>query len=186
MLPWFSPDAAINKNKLGGDAVKTKSWSALVAMAFLIIGLSVSPLAASQYLGEVSWAFHQTYSYPPNEGDGTIIAGISRVGGSYYEIQGQINGATLSGGGVLVGSNLILSGTMTEEETGTTTFHGSMIFRMVIDKSSFGGTFRFSNYCFSTPDNQWGQSYTGGTLTVIGNPIPLVPNSQPSSLLLLE
>jgi hypothetical protein len=114
--------------------VKSFSISILAAAAFLIMGLGVSSLEASQYLGEVIWNGQDS-----DGGAFTMKAGLSRVGDSYYEIQGQkIDSAVsiFSGGGVLVGSNLIL--TVTQTPTDKQRFG---VLQITIDKTTCNGTF---------------------------------------------
>ena len=95
--------------------MKVRSFSVLkwVIAAVMVLGIGVAPLQASQYLGEVTWNGQDDVGH-------TFIvkAGISRVGGSYYEIQGQVPDspeglAIFAGGGVLVGDNVIFSVSMT-------------------------------------------------------------------------
>jgi hypothetical protein len=74
--------------------MKPNSFSiSILAAAIIIMGVLAAPLQASQYLGEVTWDY---------SGDGTFKVGISKVGGSYYEVQGQAvtpNGTIIFSGG---------------------------------------------------------------------------------------
>jgi hypothetical protein len=121
--------------------MKAKSWSVLMAASFLVMGLTFSPLAASEYLGEVTWNGVDNAQHTF-----TVKAGISKVGGSYYEVQGQIlnppggGPAIFSGGGVLVGTNLILTAAMTMKSGNQT-----MVMQITIDQSTFSGNFWFVN-----------------------------------------
>jgi len=119
-----------------------------MAAAFLIMGLSVAPLAASQYLGEVTWNGVDSDGHTI-----TIKAGLSRVGGSYYEVQGQVpdapgGRAIFSGGGVLVGSNLMLSVAMTQTQASG---NQTMVMQINIDKSTFAGNFWFTPILYYIP-----------------------------------
>ena len=164
--------------------VKAFSVSMMVA-AFIIWGMSVSPLRASQYLGEVTW------NYVDDQGHSfTLKAGLSKAGGSYYEIQGQGNPATgtiiFSGGGTLVGSTLMLSGAATMVETNENgVYHNPSVWRMDLEQSSYNGTMwmvtTWYNPAFSPP---FGQSYDTGVLTKTSGPAN--PALTPSLPLLLD
>jgi len=158
----------------------------LAVVAFLIMGLSVSPLQASQYLGEVTWNGSVT-----GGGSFTMKAAISRVAGSYYEIQGQGTfgsgdpPAIFAGGGVLVGTNLILTATLTQMESKGDGYNDAIVIRVTIDKSTFTGTFWWVNNWYDLTSGHFGQTYTPGTLTCTSTPFPLVPNSQAATSLML-
>lgn len=172
--------------------MRVKSFSVLMAaaVAFLIMGLSVSPLQASQYLGEVTWNCTDSLGH-----DFTMKAGLSRVGGSYYEIQGQaamIPGdppPIFAGGGVLVGTNLILTQTMTQMESKDDGYNNAIVMRVTIAQPTFTGTFWMVNHGgYDLTSGQFvGPTYTTGTLTCTSTPFPLAPNSQAvTSLMLLN
>jgi hypothetical protein len=189
--------------------MKVKSFSIFlrVAAAVMILGLGVAPLQASQYLGEVTWDGQDEEAH-------TFIvkAGISRVGGSYYEIQGQVPNspeglAIFSGGGVLVGDNVIFSVSMTLETKST------LIMQITINKNNNNGTFwirdasfylpngdsRLDSWSEPFPEGTYPQGYylksslwelgdppSTGTLTVKSNPIPLAASITGQLPLLLE
>jgi hypothetical protein len=144
----------------------------MLVAAFMVWGLGVSPLRASQYLGEVTW------NYVDNLGHSfTLKAGLSKVGGSYYEMQGQGNPGNgtiiFPGGGALVGSTLMLSGAATMVETNKDgVYHDPSVWRMDLDQSSLNGTMwmvtNWYNPAFSPP---FGHSYNTGALTKIGGPL---------------
>ncbi len=169
--------------------MKVKSFSVLMvpAVVFLIMGLSVSPLqAAPQYLGEVTWnGTSAGHAF-------TMKAGLSRVGGSYYEIQGQATMATgdpptiFAGGGVLVGTKLILTVTATQIEKKGDTYNNTTVMRVTIAKSTFSGTFWMVNNWYDLTIKQFGHTYTTGTLACTSTVFPLVPNSQAATSLLLN
>jgi hypothetical protein len=123
--------------------LKSFSISILTAMAVLMImGLLTSPLQASQYLGEITW--NATLS-PANGGDTFIVkAGLSKVGGPYYEIQGYIPGvpgggsATFSGGGALVGNTLMLTVNITSQ--GGTKGNQVQVMQFNVDPSNYNGS----------------------------------------------
>jgi hypothetical protein len=177
-----------------------------VAAAVMILGLGVAPLQASQYLGEVTWnALADGHSY-------TVKAGISRVGGSYYEVQGQALGppdgdAIFSGGGVLVGDNLICTVTMTQASQST------VVMQITINKTTNNGDFWLRDAYLYLPQGDEGLNSTSvpfpmgeypqgyrlkssllrlgnppvtGTLTVSGNPIPLAASIAGQLPLLLD
>lgn len=178
-----------------------------VAAAVMILGLGVAPLQASQYLGEVTWNGQDAEGHTF-----TVKAGISRVGGSYYEIQGQVPDspeglAIFSGGGVLVGDNVIFTVTMTLETKST------IIMQINIHRTTNNGTFwlrdayiyiphgdgRLNSWSDPFPMGNYPQGYslksslwelgnppTTGTLTVRGNAIFLAPSITGQLPLLLE
>ena len=158
------------------------SISILAVAAFLILGLGVANLEASQYLGEVTW----TYS-----GGGTIKAGISKVGGSYYEVQGQVanpNGTIIfSGGGALVEETLMLSAVSTQVETNAGgTYHNSTVLQISVDPVTYKGSLWMVTTWYNPAYNPpFGQSYDSGTLDKTGGPSnPAAISSLP--LLLLQ
>jgi hypothetical protein len=162
-------------------------------------------LEASQYLGEVTWNGSQ-----PGVGSFTMTAGLSRVGGAYYEIQGRGASAEssviFSGGGVLLGNTLKLVVTMFgENDTEVSTM------RIIVDKNTLNGTFLQVTTLSYVPQNQLNslsdtlpQTYPAGgninshmnsplgnlpdsgTLTCAGTPIPLTATVAPQLPLLLE
>ena len=159
--------------------------SILAAAAFLVLGLGVANLEASQYLGEITW----TYS---GLGGGTIKAGISKVGGSYYEVQGQAdtpNGPIIfSGGGALVENTFILSGTATlVENNAGGTYYDANIWRITLDKS-YNGTMWIMTTWYNNPavpgPPGFGNSFDTGNLTWVSGPSN--PAAIPQSLLLLQ
>ncbi len=163
--------------------MKVKSISVLMmaAVAFLIMGLSVSPLQASQYLGEIRWTGTNS------EGETiTAKAAISRINGPYYEAQGQAttnSGETdiLVGGGLLVGTQLQLTANVTETTSGA--LKAVSIMRVTINQTTFNATFWQINSWYDGAN--FGANYVTGTLTCTSNPFPLVPNSQAATSLML-
>ncbi|MDD2903047.1 MAG: hypothetical protein PHU44_11510 [Syntrophales bacterium] len=148
--------------------MKVKAFSISIAVAaFMIWGMSVSPLGASQYLGEVTWDY---------SGGGTIKAGISKAGGSYYEVQGQAalpDGTVIfAGGGALVGGTLMLSAVSTQVETNSGgTYHNATTLQISVDPTTYNGSIwmvtNWYNPAFSPP---FGHSYDTGTLTKTSGP----------------
>jgi hypothetical protein len=188
--------------------MKARSFAILrwVLVAVMILGIGVAPLQASQYLGEITWDGQDAESHTF-----TVKAAISRVGGNYYEIQGQVPDspeglAIFSGGGVLVGDNLICAVTMTLESQST------VIMQVTINKNDNNGTFWIRDASFYLPHgderlNSWsdtlptqypgggsirsslwelGNPPTTGTLKVRSNPIPLAPSIVGQLPLLLQ
>jgi len=188
--------------------MKVRSFSILkwVVAAVMILGLGVAPLQASQYLGEVTWngVDHEAHTF-------TVKAGISRVGGSYYEIQGQVLNTPegmgiFSGGGVLVGDNVIFSVSMTVADQST------LIMQVTINKTTNYGTFWIRDASFYLPHgderlSSWSETLpqyypaygsiksslwglgnppVTGTLTVSSNPIPLASSIAGQLPLLLD
>jgi hypothetical protein len=188
--------------------MKVRSFSVLkwVVAAVMVLGLGVAPLQASQYLGEIIWDGQDEEAHTF-----TVKAGISRVGGSYYEIQGQVPDspeglAIFAGGGVLVGDNVIFSVSMTLATQST------MVMQVTINKNDNQGTFwirdaslylphgdtRLDSWSETLPQyypaygsiksSLWelGNPPSTGTLTVRSNPIPLAASITGQLPLLLE
>ena len=189
--------------------MKVRSFSVLKwgVAAVMVLGLGVAPLQASQFLGEVIWDGQDEEAHTF-----TVKAGISRVGGSYYEIQGQVPDspeglAIFAGGGVLVGDNVIFSVSMTLATQST------MVMQVTINKNTNQGTFwirdasfylangdsRLDSWSDPFPEGTYPQGYrlksslwglgsppSTGTLTVRSNPIPLASSITGQLPLLLE
>jgi hypothetical protein len=162
--------------------MKLKSFSiSILAAAVIIMGLLAAPLQASQYLGEVTWDY---------SGGGTVKAGISKAGGSYYEVQGQVvtpNGTIIfSGGGALVDGTLKISAAATMVETNSGgTYHNANTIQINVDPVSYNGSLwmvtTWYNPAYAPP---FGHSYDSGVLTKTGGPSN--PAATPQSLLLLQ
>lgn len=177
-----------------------------VVMAVMILGLGSAPLQASQYLGEATWNGLDEHGFAF-----TVKAGISRVGGSYYEIQGQVPNTPeglgiFSGGGVLVGDNVIFAVTLTLASK------SSLIMQITINKTTNNGTFwlrdaylylphgdgRLDSWSETLPQEypaggsiksslwELGNPPTTGTLTVSSTPITLASSITGQLPLLLE
>ncbi|MBU4231046.1 MAG: hypothetical protein KKF43_00800 [Proteobacteria bacterium] len=152
--------------------MRLKFFSVLMVTlaAVMITVLGVAPIEASQYLGEVTW------NAQGSGGNFTMKAAISRVAGSYYEIQGQVQDAygiaVFSGGGVLVGDNLILTVTATPMDA-----QEAVVMQININKSTNNGFF----YTVKV-----GGPINSGTLTVSGNPIILATSNEGAKMLLLN
>ncbi len=163
--------------------MKVKSISVLMvaALAFLIMGLSVSPLQASQYLGEVSWTGTNSLGKTI-----TAKAAISRVNGPYYEAQGQATTSAgdndmIVGGGLLVGTQLQLTANISETSNGG--IKAISIMRITINQTTFNATFwQISNWSDGT---NFGENFVTGTLTCTSKPFSLTPNSQAATSLML-
>jgi hypothetical protein len=159
------------------------SISILAVAAFLILGLGVAKLEASQYLGEVTWDY---------SGGGTIKAGISKVGGSYYEVQGQAANGTIifSGGGAVVNGKVEISATSTNVETNDGgTYHNATTLRISFDPTTYNGSMWMVTTWYLNPPLPpnsvgFGNSYDTGTLTKTSGPSN--PAVTPLYQLLLE
>ncbi|MEW6658593.1 MAG: hypothetical protein AB1424_08015 [Thermodesulfobacteriota bacterium] len=184
----------------------------LVAAALITMGLRVSSVEASQYLGEVTWTGHDD-----QEGvDFTVKAGISKMGGTYYEVVGQVPSApgggmaVFSGGGVLVSGTIVATVTMTNVNS-----YGkqALVMRLSIDQATFNGSFWLVEPIYQIPHNDpslnsysdpfpqgtyppghilksslysLGNAPTTGTLTLSGQKPNLTPSISSQLPLLLE
>jgi hypothetical protein len=168
--------------------MKVKSFPIFLAVAtVMIMGLLASPLQASQYLGEITWDVVDDLGH-----HFTMKGGISKVGGSYYEVQGQAttSGGTIifTGGGALVGGSYMLSGTATMVETNSGgTYHNANIWRITLDQSYNGVmwmiTTWYNNPAVPGPPG-FGNSYD--TLTLTYQSGPSNPTTAPLLPLLLQ
>jgi hypothetical protein len=171
--------------------MKVKSFSLFLAVAaVMIMGVLAAPLQASQYLGEITWTFTEDGSNKTF----TLKAGLSKAGGSYYEVQGQAapGGQTIifSGGGALVDGTLRLSGAATMEETNSNGHYSdASTWRMNLDPSNYSGTMWMVTTWYLNPPVfpntvGFGNSYDSGTLIKTSG--PLNPAAAPQLPLLLE
>jgi filamentous hemagglutinin family protein len=176
--------------------------------AVMIMVLGVAPIEASQYLGEVTWTGQDSF------GSFTVKAAISRVGGAYYEVQGQVQAEgsiiIFSGGGVVVGSNLILTVTQTMTDPAADRQEAAVM-QISVDKYSNNGTFWALKPIYYIPaqlpshltqplpliypagaslesltERSQGEGVQKGTLTVSGNPIILATSNEGATMLLLN
>ena len=165
-----------------------------VAMFFFVVS-GAAPVAASQYLGQVTWSWHKTTNEKGSTDDyETITAGLFFLGGSYYEVVGggldAINGADYGGGSaMLVGNNFIMTIKKSQDRTDGRKEVG--IFHFVLDKTTFSGTGwaikkRFDPATIGASP-VFIDKYVAGTLTLVGNPPPLGPaTAAPMQLLLSD
>lgn len=111
----------------------------VAAAVFMILGPCVSFPEASTYLGEVTWRGTDAAGHTF-----TIKAGLSKIGGNYYEIVGQCANppdggrVVMSGGGVLVNTTFIATLTLTNSNT-----YGKWVgvMRVTINTATFNGSF---------------------------------------------
>jgi hypothetical protein len=160
----------------------------LVSVLGCFLSAFSSPAAAFQYLGEYTWNVHETVSE-----DGlvdqnfTMTVGLSKVSSTYFQVQGRILKppantlfGIISGGGVLVGDDLLLTINYTlipamEYATG-------QIYAQ-INKTTAAGTFYRIGGQFELPSS-FGQSFSSGDLTIVGK-IPVLASAISSLNLLL-
>jgi hypothetical protein len=189
--------------------MRSKSFPVLMVTlaAVMIMVMGVAPIEASQYLGEVTWTAQDSF------GSFTVKAAISRVAGSYYEVQGQVqaDGSIIifSGGGVLVGSNVILTVTQTMTDPAADRQEAAVM-QISINQFSNNGTFWALKPIYYIPaglpshltnplpaiypggaslesltERSQGEGVQKGTLTVSGNPIILATSNTIGSTMLL-
>ncbi len=152
-----------------------KGRKILVLVGLLSLALLTWPPAGSaQYLGEVIWTATITQKetgpvVPPETA--TLTAGLTRVGGNYYSLQGLVTGipypVVLSGGGVLSGDTLILTSSSGQKEEAHTTKAGSVVY-LAINRTTLNGEFFEVGAKFNTVSRTFQSQYTAGTLTRTG------------------
>jgi hypothetical protein len=177
--------------------MKVKSWSVLMlaAVAFMTMGLSVSPLQASQYLGTFNWqaSITQTDQGPVDPPQTfTVQVALSRVTTGYYLTQGLVNPPddypyVLNGGGVVVTNqgNSVMVLTMSSSQEHTTSWRDTGVMNVRVNPTTFNGSFYEvrTDIDASAASNPFSQAYSLGTLTLQGPPPPLT-SMPPVSLLL--
>ncbi len=169
--------------KVSGRAVV--SVLAMVVTFIFVMHLRVE---AAQYLGQVTWTWHKTQDEKgPTDKTETITLGIFFLGGSYYELVGgslESDSGTQYGGGsaMLVGNNLIMTISGSKDRLDGTQEVG--IFKGQVDKTTFNGTGWLIKKRFNPATLAFIDKYAAGTLTIVGNPIPLNPAMAPLNLLL--
>jgi hypothetical protein len=160
---------------------------ALVVMAsvcLLILGVPGQG-AAQQYLGETTWTVsitqnkHGTVSPPETF---TFTGAVTRMGGTYYTVQGYAtvpsdNPDIVSGGGVLIGNTVYL--TLTHSLLHTDTNRDSAVLHLELDKATLNGTVYDVGHDFDTategPSPVFSDHFSAGTLTRTGPFINLTP-----------
>jgi hypothetical protein len=161
--------------------------SVLALTMMLILGMNPSQAqAAPLYLGQTTWSILITEDTIDPFMVGTTLTltgGITKVGGSYYLFQGTtMYGSTrlvLSGGGILVNSQLILSVTESGESPEGDKSNGVMHF--TLNQSNLSGT--MTDVQKGRVGTGFGQAYLAGTVTRTGPFIPL--NLPPIGALML-
>lgn len=162
----------------------------------LILGLGLLLLtppqpAAAQYLGEVTWTatITETETGPLTVPlTITIKAGITRVGGNYYSVQGQSltsNPYILSGGGVLLGDILYVS-CATSQRSNSTSWQNSGILHAEVNRITLNGSFYEIGRDFDPTYRLFKDHYAAGTLTRTGGLSTLTSSLPGPGLLLLD
>ena len=173
----------------------TVSLVIMGVVGLLLLG-APSP-GAAQYLGETTWTISKTQNEhgevsPPQTK--TLTGAITRMGGPYYTMQGYVDLAPdgpfiVSGGGVLIGSMLYLTLSVSQQHAAPNTSSDTAVMHVELNQAALTGSFFIVWHAFDTSTaglNPIFNSYfTAGTLTRSGPTISLTPGV-PLSLLLLE
>jgi len=174
-----------------------KGTVALVISSAVWLVLLVAPSwAAPQYLGQSTWTISLTQNEDgPASGSATVTAAITRMGGTYYTMQGCIilpddGPVILAGGGVLIGETLYLNLIATQSHTGST-WRDTGVWQVQLNKTTINGTFYEVGHDFLTsssgPSRNFGNHFNMGTITLTGTPIVLSSAlAGPTSLLLMD
>jgi hypothetical protein len=153
--------------------------SVLALTVMFILGMSTFQAQAAsplKYLGQTTWSILITEDTADPFMVGstlTLTGGITKVGDNYYLFEGTtMYGSTrlaLSGGGVLVNSQLILSVTESGESPEGDKSNGVMHF--TLNQSDLSGT--MTDVEVGRVGTGFGHSYLAGTVTRTGPFIPL-------------
>lgn len=160
----------------------------VVAAVLVWWSTALAPHAgASTYLGEFTWNVHETMTEDgPADRNYTMILGLSKISSTHFLVQGKIliPPSTLfqiiSGGGVIVGDNLLLN--LQSVQAPPDYPAGSHVY-VQINKYTCNGTIYHVGPTFLTTSRTFDNSFGSGTLTVVP-PLPVLTSS-PSSLPLL-
>jgi hypothetical protein len=149
------------------------------------------PAAASQFMGEYTWTIHQTLSEDgPMDETYTMIIGLSKVSGTYYQAQGRIIippstlFMILSGGGLMVGDNLLFSFHYVRYPSDPDRSEGMVYFQ--INKTTGNGTFYHLGTNFDTAHGTFNNSFGSGEVTISGKVPVFATSASAFPLLLLE
>jgi hypothetical protein len=170
--------------------------SVLLFSLALLLGMSgVQAQAAStpSYLGQTSWSvtITQNTSDPGLVGQSfPVTGGITRLGDNYYLFQGYVappddNPFVLSGGGVLLNGQLIL--TLNTSQNHTDTWRDGGLMQVNVSQDTLNGSLYEIGHDYNTGSGQYDQRFTAATLARTGPMIALTsaPGAA-TSLLLLE
>ena len=165
-----------------------------IAFLMLLSVLCLSVLAASnswadKYLGETTWTVTITDS-SDNQSNTTftLTGGINKINSHYFLFQGYVIPPSdlpyiLSGSGVLVGNNLVL--TLTSSQEHTSQWCDTGILHASLNMSTLSGTF-YEVRTDLSPTKTYAYGYSIGTLTLSGKEIPLNPIIPANQMLLLD
>jgi hypothetical protein len=89
----------------------------------------------------------------------------------------------ISGGGAIIGDELVL--TLHVSSAPGNSRNGNII-NVRLNRTTLNGTFFSVGTAFDTVGSTFISTYTAGTMTVVGSPVPLTASSAPADLLLLD
>jgi hypothetical protein len=170
---------------------------AVLALALVLtLGLNLSPVQAASspsYLGQTTWTVTITQStVQGNVGQQfPVTGGITRLGDNYYLFQGFVtpgddNPFVMSGGGVLLNGQVIL--TLSTSQNHTDTWRDGGIMQVNLSQATLNGSLYEIGHDYNTASpGSFDQRFTAGTLARTGPMIPLTsaPGAA-NSLLLLQ
>jgi hypothetical protein len=170
----------------------------LVIMAAVWLLLLGAPgQAAAQFLGQSTWtvSIAQDEKGPVSNKSFTMTGAVTRLGGTYYAMQGYVilpddGPFMLAGGGVLIGEALFLTLTTSQLHTDSP-WRDTGVMQVQLNKTTLSGTFYEVGHDFradsSGPSPVFDSRFTAGTVTLAGPPIPLSSSlTGPTSLLLTD
>jgi hypothetical protein len=169
---------------------------ALVIMAAVWLVLLGAPSrAAAQYLGQSTWtiSIKQDEKGPVSDKSFTMTGAITRLGGTYYTMQGYVTlpddgPFILAGGGVLIGEWFYLNLATAQRHTDSP-WRDTGVLHARVNKTTLSGTFYEVGHDFkddsSGPSPVFDSRFTAGDITLAGPPIPLSASLAGTTSLLL-
>ena len=146
----------------------------LVVVGFLLASRGIA--AAQSYLGQFCWGLIE--AIPPGSlvGQSTLPlkGGVTHVGGAYYLLQGKLDTDPLgkplflNATGVVVGDEVWLSGSTTQDYTPDLSHRNSGTMQLRLDLSTLNGTFWRIQTNYSITDGMFIQTYITGGATFQG------------------
>ena len=161
----------------GEHAMTTlKGVAGLWAIVLGVVVVGGTPAWAGTYLGEVCWWASVTADQngPTTKGPFLLRAGVTFMGGSYYLVQGSTqtedNPAFLHGMAVIVGQEVWISASITQDHAPSSPWRDSSVIQLRLNSSTLSGTFWGIATDFRTSDLTFDHTYGAGTVTATGCP----------------
>jgi hypothetical protein len=164
--------------------MKKATVTLFILAAVCMVLLSAPSRGLAQYLGESTWTSSVTYNkHGTASGSFSMTGAITRMGGTYYTMQGYTilpndGPLILAGGGVLIGETLYLNLTVAQQHTDNS-WRDTGVLHLQLNKTTLNGTFYDVGHDFDTdsigPSPVFDSRFETGTVTLTGPPISLEP-----------